>query len=204
MYGTWRLAFGSERSLPLRLWTERKRELQTCPFPVAPSQTGIWPAKKSLASTRVFPALSSAWNTIPNKLSLDGLKRSPQVRHLGTDSTPRGGTSAEHTHRHQTAVFRSGETCSEAGSKRALPSNKSGPGLRPAVKSNCRRAVTPASCRGAACFDGKSFLLGEGFSRGGSLFLIICKLWYKRTPLTLVQKDPSHTHPGGPRCRLGT
>jgi len=41
-----------------------------------------------------------------------------------------GGTSpstlTEHTHRHQTAVFRSGETCPEAGSKRALPSNKSG------------------------------------------------------------------------------
>jgi len=29
---------------------------------------------------------------------------------------------AEHTHRHQTAVFRNGETCPEAGSKRALPS----------------------------------------------------------------------------------
>jgi hypothetical protein len=40
-----------------------------------------------------------------------------------------GGTlpaHAEHTHRHQTAVFRSGETCPEAGSKRSLPSNKSG------------------------------------------------------------------------------
>jgi hypothetical protein len=32
----------------------------------------------------------------------------------------------EHAHRHQTAVFRSGETCPEAGSKRALPSNNPG------------------------------------------------------------------------------
>ena len=29
-------------------------------------------------------------------------------------------------------------------------------------------------------FDGKAFLLGEGFSRGGSLYSIIFKLWYKR------------------------
>jgi hypothetical protein len=51
------------------------------------------------------------------------------VRHLGTESTPwfgAGPYQAEHTHRHQTAVFRSGETCPEAGSKRSLPSNKSG------------------------------------------------------------------------------
>ena len=34
---------------------------------------------------------------------------------------------AEHTHRHQTAVFRSGETRPEAGSKRVLPSDKLGP-----------------------------------------------------------------------------
>jgi hypothetical protein len=37
-----------------------------------------------------------------------------------------GPHQAEHTHRHQTAVFRSGETCPEAGSKRALPSDKPG------------------------------------------------------------------------------
>jgi len=51
------------------------------------------------------------------------------VRHLGTESTPWFGASplqAEHTDRHQTAVFRSGETRPEAGSKRALPSDKSG------------------------------------------------------------------------------
>ena len=34
---------------------------------------------------------------------------------------------AEHTHRHQTAVFRSGETCPEAGSKCDLPSDILGP-----------------------------------------------------------------------------
>ena len=33
---------------------------------------------------------------------------------------------AEHTYRHQTAVFQSGETFPEAGSKRALPSEKPG------------------------------------------------------------------------------
>ena len=33
---------------------------------------------------------------------------------------------ADHTHRHQPAVFRGGVSCPEAGSKRALPSNKSG------------------------------------------------------------------------------
>jgi hypothetical protein len=38
-----------------------------------------------------------------------------------------GGTSPGHTHRHQTDVFQSGETCPEAGSKRALPSDKLGP-----------------------------------------------------------------------------
>jgi hypothetical protein len=31
-------------------------------------------------------------------------------------------TSGEHTHRHQTDMFRRGETCPEAASKRALPS----------------------------------------------------------------------------------
>ena len=35
-------------------------------------------------------------------------------------------------------------------------------------------------------------LLGEGFSRGGSLFSIIFKLWYKRTPLT---GKPRHERP---------
>ncbi len=59
----------------------------------------------------------------------DGSEKESQVRQLGTESTPwfgAGPCSAEHTHRHQTAVFRSRETCPEAGSKRALPSNKSG------------------------------------------------------------------------------
>jgi hypothetical protein len=37
-----------------------------------------------------------------------------------------GPHQAEHTHRHQTAVFRSGETCPEADSKSALSSNKPG------------------------------------------------------------------------------
>ena len=37
-----------------------------------------------------------------------------------------GPHQAEHTPRHKTVVFRSGETCPEAGSKRALPSDKSG------------------------------------------------------------------------------
>ena len=41
-------------------------------------------------------------------------------------------------------------------------------------------------------FDGEAFLLGEGFSRGGSLFSIIFKLWYKRTPLT---EKPRHERP---------
>jgi len=47
---------------------------------------------------------------------------------------------------------------------------------REAVKSNGRRAVTPASfqysviLQGRGMFDGKAFLLGEGFSRGGSLY----------------------------------
>jgi hypothetical protein len=52
------------------------------------------------------------------------------VRHFGTESTPWLGRDlthqAQHTHRHQTAVFRSEETCPEAGSKRALPSDKPG------------------------------------------------------------------------------
>ena len=49
------------------------------------------------------------------------------MRHMGTESTPRGGThQAEHTHRYQTVVFRSGEACPEAGSKRAMPPDKPG------------------------------------------------------------------------------
>ena len=42
----------------------------------------------------------------------------------------------------------------------------------------------PRILQGRDMFDGKAFLLGEGLSRGRSLFLIIFKLWYKRTPLT--------------------
>ena len=66
---------------------------------------------------------------------VSGAEKESQVRHLGTESTPwfgAGPHQAEHTHRHQTAVFRSGETRPEAGSKRALPSNNSGASpLRP-------------------------------------------------------------------------
>jgi hypothetical protein len=50
------------------------------------------------------------------------------LSNMGTESTPgEGPHQAEHTHRHQTAGFRSGETCPEAGSKRTLPSDKPGP-----------------------------------------------------------------------------
>jgi hypothetical protein len=56
----------------------------------------------------------------------DGSEKESQVRHLGTESTPWFG-AGPHTHRHQTAVFRSGETCPEAGIKRALPSDILGP-----------------------------------------------------------------------------
>jgi hypothetical protein len=50
-------------------------------------------------------------------------EKEPQVRQM---APPGAGHQAEHTHRHQTAVFRSGETCPEAGSKRTLPSDKPG------------------------------------------------------------------------------
>ena len=49
---------------------------------------------------------------------------------MGTESPPwfgAGPHQAEHNHRHQTAAFRSRETCPEAGSKRALTSDKLGP-----------------------------------------------------------------------------
>jgi hypothetical protein len=49
------------------------------------------------------------------------------VRHLETESNPRGGTSPGAAHSPTPdRVFRSGETCPEAGSKRALPSDKPG------------------------------------------------------------------------------
>ena len=51
-------------------------------------------------------------------------------RHCGprAQSPPQGAGphQALHTPRHLTAMFRSGETCPEAGSKRALPSDKRG------------------------------------------------------------------------------
>ena len=53
-------------------------------------------------------------------------------------------------------------------------------------------SCNPRILQGRGMFDGKAFLLGEGFSRGGSLFSIIFKLWYKRTPLT---GKPRHERP---------
>ena len=76
-----------------------------------------------------------------------------QVRHLGTESTPWFGAEhhqAEHTHRHQTAMFRSGETCPEAGSKRALPSEELGPAPQNqvAIKGcNHGHCLTEAQCQ---------------------------------------------------------
>ncbi len=59
----------------------------------------------------------------------------------------------------------------------------------------------PRIQQGRGLFDGKAFLLGEGFSRGGSLFLLIFKLWCKRTPLT---GKPRHERPPlPPRICLG-
>ena len=82
---------------------------------------------------------------------------------------------------------------------------------REAVKSNGRRAVTPASfqysviLQGRGMFDGKAFLLGEGFSRGGSLFSIIFKLWYKRTPNGETEaRTPSATAPNLPGLGIET
>ena len=43
-------------------------------------------------------------------------------------------------------------------------------------------SCNPRILQGRGMFDGKAFLLEEGFSRGGSLYSIIFKLWYKRTP----------------------
>ena len=50
------------------------------------------------------------------------------MRPEGTESTPPGAGphQALHTPRHLTAVFRRGETCPEAGSKRAIHSDKAG------------------------------------------------------------------------------
>jgi hypothetical protein len=67
------------------------------------------------------------------------------------------------------------------------PANGS-PGREPQRSRSCN----PRILLGRGMFDGTSFLLGEGFSRGGSLFLIIFKLWYKRTPLT---GKPRHERP---------
>ena len=68
---------------------------------------------------------------------------------------------------------------------------------KPANGSRGREIQRSTSCnprilQGRGMFDGKAFLLGEGFSRGGSLFSIIFKLWYKRTPLT---GKPRHERP---------
>ena len=50
------------------------------------------------------------------------------MRPEGTESTPPGAGphQALHTPRHLTAVFRRGETCPEAGSKRVIHSDKAG------------------------------------------------------------------------------
>jgi hypothetical protein len=68
---------------------------------------------------------------------------------------------------------------------------------KPANGSRGREIQRSTSCnprilQGRGMFDGKAFLLGEGFSRGGSLFSIIFKLWYKKTPLT---GKPRHERP---------
>jgi hypothetical protein len=60
-------------------------------------------------------------------------------------------------------------------------------------------SCNPRILQGRGMFDGKAFLLGEGFSRGGSLFSIIFKLWYKRTPLT---GKPRHERPPLPPQNL--
>ena len=53
------------------------------------------------------------------------LKRSLKFGTWEQSPPPEAGPhQAEHTHRHQTDVFRSGETCPEAVSKRALPSDR--------------------------------------------------------------------------------
>ncbi len=69
--------------------------------------------------------------------------------------------------------------------------------VKPANGSRGRDLQRSTSCnprilQGRGMFDGEAFLLGEGFSRGRSLFSIIFKLWYKRTPLT---GKPRHERP---------
>jgi hypothetical protein len=67
------------------------------------------------------------------------------------------------------------------------PANGS-PGRELQLSTSCN----PRILQGRGMFDGASFFLGEGFSRGGVLFLIIFKLLYKRTPLT---GKPRHERP---------
>ena len=74
------------------------------------------------------------------------------------------------------------------------PANGS-PGRELQLSTSCN----PRILQGRGMFDGKAFLLGEGFSRGGSLFLIIFKLWYKRTPNGETEaRTPSATAPNLP------
>jgi hypothetical protein len=110
------------------------------------AQTGTGRACRQVAESRIrdwlirIPSSPAMYAThmVDGRSSMvkgDGSEMESQVRHLGTESTSwfgAGPHQAEHTHRHQTAVFRSGETRPEAGSKRALPSNNSGASpLRP-------------------------------------------------------------------------
>jgi len=64
-------------------------------------------------------------------------------------SPPRGlgwevTSPAEHTHRHHTALFRSGQTCPEAGIKRALPSDILGPSPQGPAPCEQRESMRPA------------------------------------------------------------
>ncbi len=63
------------------------------------------------------------------------------------------------------------------------PANGS-PGRELQLSTSCH----PRILQGRGMFAEKAFLLGEGFSRGGSLFLIIFKLWYKR-----IENPPTAT-----------
>ena len=78
-----------------------------------------WGVSSGPSRDAVFFGSLSLRPSVPPYLPLYN-NNSQTPRGLGRDLT-------EHTHRHQTAVFRSGETCPEAGSKRALPSDKLGP-----------------------------------------------------------------------------
>jgi hypothetical protein len=70
---------------------------------------------------------------------------------------------AEHTHRHQTVVFRSGETCPEAGSKSALPSDK--PGALP-IENGFPLNSVRVQGQSDPVWDPKTFAQGGGTSRG--------------------------------------